>query len=81
MSPTDLLLHTLLCPTGTKTSAIYPHAEVFSFTDGNIFLWVVLKKNGPISASLNGPVKNNKQGGCVVALDVMLHRSNANAAF
>jgi len=24
-----------------------------------------LKKNGPISASLNGPVKNNKQGGYV----------------
>jgi len=40
-----------------------------------------LKKNGPISASLNGPVKNNKQGGYVVILKIMLQRSNANAAF
>jgi hypothetical protein len=40
-----------------------------------------LKKNGPISASLNGPVKNNKQGGYVVTLKIMLQRSNANAAF
>jgi len=40
-----------------------------------------LKKNGPISASLNGPVKNNKKGGYVVTLKIMLQRSNANAAF
>jgi len=40
-----------------------------------------LKKNGPISASLNGPVKNNKQGGYVVTLKIMLQHSNANAAF
>jgi len=40
-----------------------------------------LKKNGPISASLNGPVKNNKQGGYVVTSKIMLQRSNANAAF
>jgi len=57
------------------------NAGVFSFTDGNIFIWVFLKKNGAISASLNGPVKNNKQGGCIVIYNLMLHRSNASMAF
>ena len=46
-----------------------------------LFVLVFLKKKRPSKASLNGPVKNNKQGGCVVNMDIMLQRSNANAAF